>query len=468
MLLKNIIERKGFDWLTFVIYLSLVLIGVISLYSVLYSKEDNLNIFSLNNEMGRYLVFVLISLFLFFITYLIEWKFWYTFAYPIFILSLILLVAVLIFGSDIKGSRSWFSIMGFSFQPSEFAKFGTALALASFLAHYKNNLREVNSVMQAMGLILLPVALILLQPDAGSAAVFFSLLILMYRAGFTPLFYMISGLLAATFITTLIYNPRIVSIITLIISLVLLAIFYFEKKIWYILLFIAIISGGYLFWLGYKYIAILIMFFMLLIFTFLYWLKNRVNSVFLIPFTTVSIIAISFATNYTFYNILKPHQQDRINVWLNPEKCDPRGSLYNVLQSKTAIGAGGFEGKGFLKGVMTHLNFVPEQTTDFIFSAIGEEQGFIGVLSVIILYLLLLMRIIIIAERGKTLFITYYGYAVAGYIFFHFFMNIGMNMGLVPVIGIPLPFISKGGSSLIMFSIMLAVLLRMDADRNIR
>jgi len=468
MLWKLIGERKGFDWLTFAIYLSLVTIGVLSLYSVLYSKDENTPVFSLNNELGRYMIFVVLSLFLFFIVYLIEWKFWYTFAYPIYFLSIILLVGVLIFGAEIKGSKSWFIIGGFSFQPSEFAKFGTALALSSYLAHYKNNLKNIGNILQAFMLIFIPVILILLQPDAGSAMVFFSLLIVMYRAGFTPLFYIITGLLAATFITTLIYNPYIVSLVTLAISFVLLALFFLRDKIWYLISALAIGGGVYLFISGYKSTALLLSLLFLLVFAFLYWLKNRENSVILIPFTAISIIVISFAASYSFYHILKPHQQDRINVWLNPEKCDPRGSLYNVLQSKTAIGAGGFTGKGFLKGNMTHLNFVPEQATDFIFSAIGEEQGFIGVAGIIILYLLLLLRIIAIAERGKTLFITYYAYAVAGYIFFHFFMNIGMNMGLVPVVGIPLPFISKGGSSLIVFSIMLAVLLKMDADRKLR
>ena len=468
MLWRFIGERKGFDWLTFAIYLALVITGVLSLYSVLYSKDKDSNMFSFDNELGRYMIFVALSLFLFFIVYLIEWKFWYTFAYPLYFLSIIMLVGVLLFGAEIKGSRSWFIIGGFSFQPSEFAKFGTALALSSYLAHYKNSLRNINNVLQAFMLILIPVILILLQPDAGSAMVFLSLLIVMYRAGFTPVFYVILGLLGATFITTLIYNPHIVSLVTLAISFVLLALFFLRDKIWYLVTALTVGGGIYLFLSGYKNTALSLYLLFLLVFAFLYWLKNRENPVILIPFTAVSIIIISFATNYAFYHILKPHQQDRINVWLNPEKCDPRGSLYNVLQSKTAIGAGGFAGKGFLKGNMTHLNFVPEQATDFIFSAIGEEQGFIGVASIIILYLLLLIRIITIAERGKTLFITYYGYAVAGYIFFHFFMNIGMNMGLVPVVGIPLPFISKGGSSLIVFSIMLAVLLKMDADRKLR
>jgi rod shape determining protein RodA len=182
------------------------------------------------------------------------------------------------------------------------------------------------------------------------------------------------------------------------------------------------------------------------------------------PILTVAIL-FSFTSSYVFDNFLKPHQQERINVWLRPEKCDPRGSLYNIIQSKLAIGSGGFQGKGFLKGEMTKLNYVPEQSTDFIFTSIGEEQGFIGSFGVIILYTILLIRCIIIAERANLEFIRNYAYGVAGILFFHFAFNIGMTMGLMPVVGIPLPFLSKGGSSLLAFSIMIAVLIKMDMAR---
>ncbi len=468
MSLRKTLDQSGFDWITFAIYLSLVIIGAVSLYSVLYDKDNPYSFFSFNTEMGRYVIFIIISLFAFLIVYLIEWKFWHTFSYPIYLLGILLLISVLIFGSDIKGSRSWFYFFGFSFQPSEFAKFGTALAISSYLAHYKNNLRNSKNIAIAFAIILTPVLLILLQPDAGSALTFISLLLLFYRAGFTPLFYIISGILIATFITTLVYSPYLVSIAALILSFGAILFLYFNNKYWYPVYIIFTATGIYLFTQGFHIYVIAAMFLILFATSILHWLKNRENTIYLISFTVLFIISLSFLTNYSFNNILKPHQQERINVWLNPEKCDPRGSLYNVLQSKTAIGSGGLTGKGFLKGAMTHLNFVPEQTTDFIFSSIGEEQGFIGIVSIIVLFLLLLTRILIIAERGKTKFVTYYGYALAGYIFIHFFMNVGMNMGLVPVVGIPLPFISKGGTSLLVFSIMLAVLLKMDTERNVR
>ncbi|HEB62727.1 MAG TPA: rod shape-determining protein RodA [Bacteroidetes bacterium] len=468
MSLRKAIDRRGFDWITFAIYISLVIIGTISLYSVLYDKDNPYSFFSANTEMGRYVIFVILSLSAFLIVYLIEWKFWYTFSYPVYLLGILLLIGVLIFGSDIKGSRSWFNFFGFSFQPSEFAKFGTALAISSYLAHYKNNLRNLKNIGIAFLIILIPMLLILMQPDAGSALTFLSLLILFYRAGFSPLFYIISGILIATFITTLVYSPYLVSIAALILSFGIILLLYFKNKYWYLAYIILIGTGIYIFTHDFRIYAISGMILLLILVSVLHWLKNRENTIYLIPFTVLFIITLSFLTNYSFNNILKPHQQERINVWLNPEKCDPRGSLYNVLQSKMAIGSGGLTGKGFLKGAMTHLNFVPEQSTDFIFSSIGEEQGFIGVVSIIVLFLLLITRILIIAERGKTKFITYYGYALAGYIFIHFFMNIGMNMGIVPVVGIPLPFISKGGTSLLVFSIMMAVLLKMDAERNVR
>ena len=198
----------------------------------------------------------------------------------------------------------------------------------------------------------------------------------------------------------------------------------------------------------------------------IWYLIDRKSSFLAVVTTPVALaIILSFASSYTFNNILQPHQQDRINVWLRPTKCDPYGSLYNIIQSKVAIGSGGIQGKGFLKGEMTKLNYVPEQSTDFIFSTVGEEQGFLGSFMVIFLFTVLLIRITMIAERSKNKFIRYYAYSVASIIFVHFFINIGMAMGLMPVIGIPLPFLSKGGSSLLGFSIMIGVLLKMDQAR---
>ncbi len=465
---RKVIDQRGFDWITFVIYISLVTIGAISLYSVLYDKDIPFAFMDFHTQSGKYSIIIVVSIIFFFISYVIEWQFWSTYAFPIYAISIVLLLAVLIFGSDIKGARSWFNIFGFSFQPSEFAKFGTALAISSYLSHHKTDFKTLKSISQTSLIVIIPIFLILLQPDAGSAIIFLSILILYYKAGFPLLFYIISGMFAATFIVTLIYNPQFVSFGALVFALIIYTILFSNKKYWNIAAVIIIVTSIYSYYLGYKAYTISALSIIVLIITFLHWLKNRENSVSIVPVTVLTIIFLSFITNYSFNNILKPHQQERLNVWLNPDKCDPRGSLYNVLQSKIAIGSGGIHGKGFLKGAMTQLNFVPEQTTDFIFSSIGEEQGFIGVVSIIVLFLLLLLRLIKIAERGKNNFITYFAYTLAGYIFIHFLMNIGMNMGLLPVVGIPLPFISKGGSSLIVFSIMMGVVLKMDAERNIR
>ncbi len=465
---RKVIDQRGFDWLTFAIYISLVTIGAISLYSVLYDKEAPYAFLDFHTQVGKYFIIIIVSIIFFFISYVIDWQFWSTFAFPIYAISVIFLISVLLFGSDIKGARSWFNIFGFSFQPSEFAKFGTALAISSYLSHYKNDFRNLKTILKASLIVIIPILLILLQPDAGSAIIFLSILILYYRAGFTVIFYIIAGILAATFIITLIYNPQLVSFGALLLSILIYSVMYSNNKYWNIAAVIISSVSAFAYYKGYKIHTIAILSLAIIVVTFLHWLKNRENNIILVPITALTIIFLSFVTNYSFHNILKPHQQDRLNVWLNPEKCDPRGSLYNVLQSKIAIGSGGIQGKGFLKGAMTQLNFVPEQTTDFIFSSIGEEQGFIGVVSVIILFLLLILRLIKIAERGKNNFISYFAYTIAGYIFIHFFMNIGMNMGLLPVVGIPLPFISKGGSSLIVFSIMMGVVLKMDAERNIR
>jgi len=221
----------------------------------------------------------------------------------------------------------------------------------------------------------------------------------------------------------------------------------------------------YLNMLGYGVEALAGLFVIFSTLAYLLWSdrKQRLVSVFY-SFLLIGSI-LSYSSNYAFNNVLQSHQQDRINVWLNPSKCDPRGSLYNVLQSKMAIGSGGIQGKGFLQGVMTKLDYVPEQSTDFIFCTIGEEQGFLGSMSIMLLFLMLLFRLLIIAERQRSVFSRYYCYGIAGIIFIHFFINIGMTMGLVPIIGIPLPFVSKGGSSLLMFTIMISIVLKLDSNR---
>jgi rod shape determining protein RodA len=437
-------------------------------YAVQFNSDNPFNFLSVETAIGKYSIITLVAFALFFAGYVVEWKFWSTFAYPIYGVTIILLVAVLIFGTSVKGSQSWFNFYGFSIQPSEFAKYGTALAIASYLSFYKSQIVSPKILLRGFLLVLLPVALILLQPDAGSALVFLSLIFVFYRAGISVYYLLVPTGLLLTFILTLIYGVELVSFLVLLMAILFLAIVYFQKR--YLILGSALaVSILILFYLeGYTGMVVIISILIFIGLTLYYWLRHQKNSsLFIIP-TVVVLILFGFLTNYVFYNVLKPHQQDRINVWLQPDKSDPRGALYNIIQSKMAIGSGGLKGKGFLKGTMTNLDYVPEQSTDFIFSTVGEEQGFIGVFSIIIIFLLLIMRILIIGERSNNKFTLYFAYAVASFFFVHFFINIGMTMGLVPVIGIPLPFLSKGGSSLLAFSLMLGVLLKLDISRRIR
>ncbi len=460
-------QRKGFrniDWTTFSLYLGLVAIGLLMIYAVGFDESKPTPFFQ--SDAGKQTLWIGVSLFVFLIVSLLDWKFWQTFAYFFYSFSIILLVLVLFLGSNIKGATSWFSFGSFSFQPSELTKFGTSLAMAAFLSNYDTDLRSARSQLIAFGIFLLPVGLILAQPDAGSALIFFSFLILLFREGLSPNYYIVGFFFAAVFLLGLIFGPQTVLLGLLLFGLGILVFNTNGRKNTYLmLLLVGAAAGIYLARQGYLLEVIIGTSLLFLGFSYLAWKEKNARLVGLIYTTVVAGAVLAFASNYAIDNFLKPHQQDRINVWLRPQLSDPQGSLYNVLQSKMAISSGGLQGRGFLQGTMTKLNYVPEQSTDFIFCTIGEEQGFIGSFAIIALFLILLLRITVLAERQKSNFSRHYAYAVAGIIFFHFFINIGMTMGLLPIIGIPLPFISKGGSSLLGFTIMIAVLLKLDANR---
>lgn len=455
---------KNIDWITFSIYLGLVAIGWLMIYSVGYHEEHHGGFFS--TSAGKQAIWVGIAAFIFLFISLIDWKFWRTFSYLIYAFSLALLVAVLFFGENIKGATSWFTFGGFSFQPSELGKFATALALSNYLSAYDTDLRLLRHQLIAFSLFLLPMGLILLQPDAGSAFVFLSFFIVLFREGLSPTYYVIGIFLATVFLTGLIFGPAVISLSLLLISLAVLAYNFNGRKNRWLGAAVAFAATAiFLVRQGYMLEVLVVSSLAVLAVSIALWRKKRARVVNLLYMAIISGAVISYASDYAFNNILKPHQQDRINVWLQPGKCDPRGSLYNVLQSKMAIGSGGFGGKGFLEGTMTKLNYVPEQSTDFIFCTIGEEQGFIGSFAIISLFFLLLYRITVIAERQRSNFSRHYAYSIAGILFVHFFINIGMTMGLMPIIGIPLPFLSKGGSSLLGFTAMIAVLLKVDSNR---
>lgn len=451
---------------TFSILLALVAVGWLMVFAVGYDESvryNSLEFFS--TPIGRQTVWVGISFVAFLLIQLIDWRFWQTFAYLIYGLGILLLVAVLIFGKTINGSQSWLSIGGFTLQPSEIAKFGTALAIAAFLNNYSTNLKNTNSQLSILGLLLGPVLLILLQPDAGSALVFFSFLILLYREGLPAAYYGIGfGVIFFLLLGLLLPLPVIVLGIELVFILILA--FYMPQK--NISIFSALVYLAIMVSMAVQTQSVYLIIPTTLILVAMIWVLQRKPSFSFGTLIFVTLTAgsgLAFASGYAFNNVLRPHQQDRINVWLRPELSDPRGSLYNVMQSKLAISSGGIQGKGFLNGTMTKLNYVPEQSTDFIFCTVGEEHGFIGSASIILLFSVLLIRLTILAERQKSAFSRQYIYGIAGILFVHFFINIGMTMGLVPIIGIPLPFISRGGSALLGFSVMMAVILKLDSHR---
>lgn len=457
----------SFDWLTMAIYFSLIVIGSLMLYAT--DHKQGAETFEMTASFSRQMVWVGVSLLAFFLVMVIDWKVWFTFAFPIFGLSLFLLLVVLLVGDEVKGAKAWISLFGFSFQPGEFAKLGTCLALSSYISSVRFSHQNLKTTMIAIGILVVPAFLILLQPDAGSAIVFGSFLIMLYRTGMTPAIYIFGFALILVFIFSLIYSPYVV-MLALFIAGLLFFVYQFDdnRLIWLGGVLAATVAGVVLFSHGFKMISLIMLFSMLGVFMFYHMQRRKSQFSLLLMGSVILLSSFSFGSNYAFNKFLAPHQKDRINVWLQPEKTDPNGSRYNLIQSQVAIGSGGLQGKGFLNGTMTKLNYVPEQSTDFIFSTIGEEQGFLGSIGIVLLYTILLLRITQIGERSRHKFILHYAYGLAGILFFHYFINIGMTMGIMPIVGIPLPFISRGGSSLLIFSIMMAILLRMDMDRMTR
>ncbi|MEL6943977.1 MAG: rod shape-determining protein RodA, partial [Bacteroidota bacterium] len=452
---KGRVVRKV-DWVLFSIYLGLVTLGSLTVYSVTVGDQELEAVGSLwATAAGKQIMWVVISLITLGIIQFINGKFWEQFAFLIYAVGILLLILVPFLGTEVKGATSWFRIGSFGFQPSEVAKFATCLALASYVSNHKIDLSKGRYLLIASSLIIVPVLLILLQPDAGSALIFLSFAILFYRAGMSGAFIYVGLSIGFLLLMSLASDQPNYIILTLLSvgSLALLS--YLKNPFYWIIGGLAIIIPSYFFINldenSEKFILLsnIIAFAILSIYHYVNK-RQRLAIILTIIISLSSGIAIS--ANYAFNNFLEAHQQERINMWIRPDKCDPSGPLYNVIQSKIAIGSGGFEGKGFFKGTLTKLDYVPEQSTDFIFCAIGEEHGFIGTLVLITLFLLFFWRIIHIAERQKSNFTRYYAYGIVGIFFIHFFINIGMTMGIMPIIGIPLPFISKGGSSLLGFT----------------
>jgi rod shape determining protein RodA len=362
-------------------------------------------------------MWIIMSMVLAILILIVDAKFFSTFSFWIYVAMIGVLIGVLLFGSTVAGSKSWFKIGGFAIQPAEFAKFATALALARFLSALNTDISQLRTKLIAVGILFVPAALILLQNDTGSALVYFSFVLVLFREGFSGLIIVLGVVMALLFVLTLLLG-----------------------EYWVI--------GG---------LAVLTLV------TFI--LKRRWRKqIKLILSIFIMASAFVFSVHYAFENVLEPHQKKRINVLLGIEQ-DLRGAGYNVNQSKIAIGSGGLTGKGFRNGVLTRYHFVPEQSTDFIFCTVGEEWGFLGSSVVVLLFLMLMIRLVILAERQRSRFSRIYGYGVASVLFFHFAINIGMTIGLAPVVGIPLPFFSYGGSSLWAFTILLFIFIKQDANR---
>lgn len=455
--------------------------GVVSIYAASYDY-DNASIFSFNEFSGKQIRWIGLSFILGLILLLIDARMYETYAYPIYTGLLLLLIVTIIIAPDIKGSRSWLVIGPMSLQPAEFAKFATALALAKLFSAYNFTLNsKTSNYIKAILIFIIPTLLILAQKETGSALVYLSLFFVLYREGMSGLI-LFAALCAITFFvvaikftgTTILGIPSgeftiFILIMTIMVGMtgIYCKLSAIAKKmfLWFscslLLLFILNLCG----------IAIPGMICMIAIiaiacvYCLLQMMRERIQRLFIVIVFAVSSIIFLFSVNYVFQNILQEHQQNRILVALGIKE-DLRGAGYNVNQSKIAIGSGGLLGKGFLNGTQTKLKYVPEQHTDFIFCTIGEEHGFIGTTLTLLLFLILILRVITIAERQPTAFGRVYAYCVASYLILHFTINIGMVIGLCPVIGIPLPFFSYGGSSLWAFTILLFILLRIDASRR--
>lgn len=418
---------------------------------------SEVEIWNFSSSVGMQTFWTIASVLVFFSVLLIEKKIWNVFSLPIYITSVFFLILVLLIGDEINGAKAWLNIGGFSIQPAEFAKFATCLSLANFLANPSVKATNVRSMLIGFVIIAIPVLLILLQPDVGSAMVFFAFSFVLFRNGLSIWPFVVVMLLGLVFIMTLGFNVYSTLAILLLMLMFVYASQYKFSRYWIGSILLLAFANIVFIRNDLHLLILLIDGVFAVVMTLLSIREGKLRLVTIATSTLLVLSTLSYATSYAFYNVLKPHQQDRLNVWLHPERCDPRGSLYNVVLSKMAISSGGFEGKGYMQGTLTKLNYVPEHTTDFIFCIVGEEQGFIGSVLILGLFMVLILRVLYLAERSGTRFVTSFGYGFAGVLFFHVFINIGMTLGVVPVIGIPLPFISFGGSALLGFTLMYAV-----------
>ena len=407
------------DWTTIGLYLALVIFGWMNIYAVVYDEGVHHSIFSLSFNSGRQLMFILASFVIIAGIVILDMRFYEAFAYVLYGVIIVALVMIPFIGKEVGGNKAWIGVGSFGGQPSELAKFVTALAVAKYIGSVGFKMDNLRSQATLFAIIGLPMALILLQKDTGTALVFTAFVFVFFREGMSPFLMVVGICAAAIFVLTLLVPNQIYLHSAIVVALVAL-----------------IVIG-----------------------------KKKVRRIVLLTVGALIIMGVIESVDYVIKDVLKPHQQNRVKALINPD-ADPLGYGWNVTQSKIAIGSGGFSGKGFLKGTQTKFDFVPEQSTDFIFCTIGEEHGWLGSLVVVALFVTLLLRVIYLAERQKNRFARVYAYSVVSILFFHFAINIGMTVGLFPVIGIPLPFFSYGGSSLWGFTVLLFILLKLDAHRG--
>lgn len=473
---------KSLDWWTIGIYIALLIFGWISVCGASYTYGDN-DIFSLGARSGMQIVWICTSIALGFVLLMLDNRFYDTFSYVIYGILLLLLFATIFNPHEIKGSRSWLVLGPLRLQPAEFAKFATALAISKLMSTYGFDIHRMKDFVAACVVVMLPMLFIVAQKETGSALVYLSFFLMFYREGmpgsilFTGVAMVVYFVVGIRYGETMIYpsptpvGPFVVLLLVQVFSAGMVRIYCKNKKqSWQIIGYsigatvLAVLFSEFVLPFNIVYVQ-LIATFVLVIFLLYQALYTRMRNYFLILLFTIGSVAFFYSASYVLNNVMEPHQRVRINVLLGLDE-DLKGAGYNVHQSEIAIGSGGLRGKGFLNGTQTKLKFVPEQDTDFIFCTVGEEEGFLGSAGVLLLFLALIYRLIKMAERQPFRFGRVYGYCVLSIFLFHVFINVGMVLGLTPVIGIPLPFFSYGGSSLWGFTILLFIFLRIDAARN--
>ena len=474
---------RSLDWWTVGIYIALLVFGWVSVCGASYTYGDT-DIFSLSTRSGMQIVWIGTSLFLGLVLLLLDDRFYDTFSYVIYAILLLLLFLTIFKPHEIKGSRSWLVLGPLRLQPAEFAKFATALAVAKLMGSYGFNIHHWKDFVAACGVVLLPMLFIVAQKETGSALVYLSFFLMFYREGMPGSILFTGVAMVVYFVVgikfegvSLLQTPTSLGVFVVILLIqtftsVMVNVYCRNKKLmWYMLggsfgaTLLALLFSLYVIPFNIIWVQLLVTV-IIVGYLLVEWLRTRLSNYFFILAFAIGSIAFFYSADYVLNNVLEPHQRVRINVLLGLDD-DLSGAGYNVHQSEIAIGSGGLRGKGFLNGTQTKLKFVPEQDTDFIFCTVGEEEGFFGSAGVLILFLLLILRLIHLAERQPFAFGRIYGYCVLSIFLFHVFINVGMVLGLTPVIGIPLPFFSYGGSSLWGFTFLLFIFLRIDAGRNL-